>query len=270
MLKRTITGAFITAAVYLVLYFSHIPAVMLCAAAVLSAFSVYEIYHAAGYVGNEACLTLSLLAAVGLSLWEIPYYGQVIQIVFVIAVILFTMMMLLQKRCHIDHPVKAAFVAVLVILLFKAFPELRSLDHGLYYLAGAVTLCFITDVAAYLIGRAFGKHKLMPKVSPNKTVEGSLAGVIFAVLIMLLIGIGFDYGGIARINYPLLAGYAALASIVGQFGDLAMSAVKRTCGIKDFGNIFPGHGGMLDRFDSHIFAVSFTLIFCYLTGGYIL
>lgn len=270
MLKRTITGAFITAAVYLVLYFSYIPVVLTCATTVLAAFSVYEIYHAAGYANKKALLILSLLATIGLTIWELPYYEYIIPVTFVMAVIIFAGMILFQKKCKIDHYVKAAVLALLVLLLYQAYPVLRKMEHGLYYLGGAITLCFITDVAAYLVGKSFGKHKLIPSVSPNKTVEGSVAGVFFAALIMLLIGIVFVNSRFVQINYPLLVVYVAFASGVGQFGDLAMSVVKRICGVKDFGNIFPGHGGMLDRFDSHIFAVAFTLIFCYLTGGYIL
>lgn len=270
MLKRTITGAFITAAVYLVLYFSHIPAVMLCATAVMTAFAVYEIYHAAGFHSNTAFLILSLLCAIGLSIWEIPNYDQIVTIVFLIAVSVFVLMMFLQKRVRIDHAGKAAFVSLLVILLFKAFPELRGFKHGLSYLVGAVTLCFVTDVFAYLVGSRFGRHKLLPKVSPNKTIEGSVAGIAAAVLFMLLYGFLLERGQMMQVNDCLLVVYALLASIVGQFGDLAMSAVKRICGVKDFGYIFPGHGGILDRFDSHIFAVSFTMIFCNMTGGYIL
>jgi len=140
---------------------------------------------------------------------------------------------------------------------------------GLYYLTFAITLCFVTDIAAYLIGRSLGRHKLIPKVSPNKTIEGSVAGVIFAVLIMLLGGILLERLEGLSVDYVRLGVYALCASVVGQFGDLAMSAVKRACGIKDFGNLFPGHGGILDRFDSHLFSISFTFLFCIHTGGFL-
>ena len=114
-------------------------------------------------------------------------------------------------------------------------------------------LSAVTDVAAYLIGRSLGKHKLIPSVSPNKTVEGAVGGIVFAVLIMLLLGIGMEHWQLIQINYSRLFIYSVMASAVGQFGDLCMSSVKRVCGIKDFGNIMPGHGGILDRFDSLMF-----------------
>jgi len=270
MLKRTITGAFITAAIYAVLYFSNIPGVLLCAVAVIVAFSVYELCHATDLSGNEAYLTLTLLCSVGLTLWDMPFYSQIIQVALPLAAIGAVVLMLLGKRCSLQHPVKAAVLTLLVVLLYKAFPALRGIHGGGYYLTGAVTVCFVTDVAAYLVGRSLGKHKLISKVSPNKTVEGAIGGILFAVLFMMAFGLCLDHGFALAIDYKLLAIYAVAASVVGQFGDLALSAVKRVCAIQDFGNIFPGHGGMLDRFDSHLFAVAFTLVFCYTTGGYIL
>lgn len=270
MLKRTITGAVITLIVYTIIAFSHIPSVILCAMAILSAFAVYEIYGAASAVHDPWMLWGSVAAAMVISMLPVQNYDAVIMVIFPLSIILFGWMMLRQKSCRIDKQYKAAGIAFLTVLLFKAIPELRNIQNGLYYLAGAVTLCFVTDVAAYLVGSRFGKHKLLPKVSPNKTIEGSAAGIIASVLFMLLYGFLMGHGQIVQVNYLLLGLYAVIASIVGQFGDLAMSAVKRICGIKDFGNLFPGHGGILDRFDSHMFCIPFTLLFCSLTGGFIL
>ena len=269
MLKRTITGAFIVIATGMVLYFSYIPAVMPIACAVMAAFSVYELCHATKYSDNKTFLTVSLLAAVGLSSLELPYYAHIIRILFPVIVIGFAVLMILLKRSSFRNSLKVSTLNLTVILLFQSFPALRRMDQGLYYLAGAMIACAVTDVAAYFVGRSVGKHKLIPSVSPNKTVEGSIGGLFFAVLVLLLLGIGLEQAGVLQVDYPKLVLYSILASIVGQFGDLSMSAVKRVCGIKDFGNIFPGHGGMLDRFDSQLFTVPFTLLYCYVTGGFI-
>ncbi len=269
MLKRTITGAFIMVIMGAVLCFSYIPEIMTGTCIVLSSFSVYEICRASGRVNNEAYLTVSLLLAVGLSSWEMAFYLRVLRVVYIAAIIGFVILMLRQKRCSLKNPMKVLVLNLTVILLLKSFPTLRAMDNGLYYLGGAMILCAVTDVAAYLIGRSLGKHKLIPSVSPNKTVEGAVGGIVFAVLIMLLLGIGMEHGQLIQINYSRLAVYSLSASIVGQFGDLCMSSVKRVCGIKDFGNIFPGHGGMLDRFDSQLMVVPFTVLYCILTGGYI-
>ena len=214
-------------------------------------------------------MTVSLLLAVGISSWEMPSYLWVLKATYIVALIGFVILMLRQKRCSLKNPVKVLLLNLTVILLFKSFLTLRAMDNGLYYLGGAMILCAVTDVAAYLIGRSLGKHKLIPSVSPNKTVEGAVGGIVFAVLIMLLLGIGMEHWQLIQINYSRLFIYSVMASAVGQFGDLCMSSVKRVCGIKDFGNIFPGHGGMLDRFDSQLMVVSFTVLYCSLTGGYI-
>lgn len=270
MLKRTITGAFIVVIMGVVLCFSYIPEIMTGTCIVLSAFSVYEICRASGRVNNEAYLTVSLLLAVGLSSWEMPSYLQVLQVVYIAAIIGFVILMLRQKRCSLKNPLKVLLLNLSVLLLLKSLPTLRAMDNGLYYLGGAMILCAVTDVAAYLIGRSLGKHKLIPSVSPNKTVEGAVGGIVFAVLIMLLLGIGMEHRQLIQINYSRLVIYSVVASVVGQFGDLCMSSVKRVCGIKDFGSIFPGHGSMLDRFDSQLMVVPFTLLYCNLTGGFIL
>lgn len=125
-------------------------------------------------------------------------------------------------------------------------------------------LCFAWggDTCAYFAGRAFGKHKLAPVVSPNKTVEGAIGGVIGSVVIGLLATIIYSalFGRFASLtvavtarHYIIIAAMGAVASVLGILGDLFASAVKRQVGIKDYGTIFPGHGGILDRFDSVMF-----------------
>ena len=132
-------------------------------------------------------------------------------------------------------------------------------------------LCFAWggDTAAYFAGRAFGRHKLAPIVSPHKTVEGAVGGVIGSMAAGLLVT--FVYGllsgrlqvftvNINSQHYLIILGLGALASVLGILGDLFASAVKRQVGIKDYGTIFPGHGGILDRFDSVMFIAPFVSI----------
>ena len=106
---------------------------------------------------------------------------------------------------------------------------------------------WVTDTFAYFSGYFFGKHKLIPSVSPKKTVEGAIGGTLFASLGFVIVG--FIYGYSVK-NILVLAVIGLAASVVSQFGDLAASLIKRHYGIKDYGKLFPGHGGVLDRFDS--------------------
>ena len=137
--------------------------------------------------------------------------------------------------------------------------------------AGLILMAFLPDTGAYFAGRAFGKHKLAPKVSPKKTVEGAIGGVVFCTLSFVVFGLLYNRFWLADGDeaIPLLAmaivGF--IVSIVSQIGGLSLSLLKRKYGIKDFGKIFPGHGGVLDRFDS-VLAVSIilTVSFVFLTA----
>ena len=123
---------------------------------------------------------------------------------------------------------------------------------------------WVTDIFAYFTGRFFGKHKLIPAVSPKKTVEGAIGGVVFCVISTVLFGFiiekFFNEYGITSANYLMLAISGVFISVVSQTGDLIMSVIKRHYGIKDYGKLFPGHGGILDRFDS-VLAVALILAF---------
>lgn len=140
------------------------------------------------------------------------------------------------------------------VVLLRDFQPLGNYIY-LLVLIGA----WSTDIFAYFTGRAFGKHKLIPDISPKKTVEGSIGGIVFCAL--AYIGYGFILQNFFSIkpNYIILACVAVVVSVVSQIGDLTMSQIKRKYGIKDYGNIMPGHGGALDRFDS-VLAVSLLLI----------
>ena len=130
-------------------------------------------------------------------------------------------------------------------------------------------LCFAWggDTCAYFAGRAFGKHKLCPKVSPKKTVEGAVGGVLGTMLFGVIITVAysviadrteaFTQSNIGVSMYLIIALLGVVAAVLGIYGDLFASVVKRQCGIKDYGTIFPGHGGILDRFDSVMFIAPF-------------
>ena len=113
-------------------------------------------------------------------------------------------------------------------------------------------VAFASDSFAYFAGVALGKHKLVPRLSPKKTIEGSLGGFLGTVAVLLL------YGAVLRalnfqVRFGILAIYGFLGSLACQFGDLSFSAVKRIGGVKDYGNLIPGHGGVYDRFDGMVF-----------------
>lgn len=132
---------------------------------------------------------------------------------------------------------------------FYYFIETRLIDDGLATILYILFIVWATDTGAYFFGKTFGKRKLWPQISPNKTIEGAIGGIVLATTVGVFFHLvhPFDYSIIIIIVVTVLA------SIVGQIGDLAESALKRHFDVKDSGTILPGHGGILDRFDSLMF-----------------
>lgn len=132
---------------------------------------------------------------------------------------------------------------------FMYFFETR--ESGLIYILYALLIVWLTDTGAYLFGKSFGRRKLWPQISPNKTIEGSLGGTLVSVLIPVI----FVMTGLMEGSLWLLIPFTIVLSIFGQMGDLVESALKRHFDVKDSGTFLPGHGGILDRFDSFIFVL---------------
>jgi len=136
---------------------------------------------------------------------------------------------------------------------------LRGVTDGRNWVFFALLATFASDAAAFFSGRAVGRHRLAPRISPNKTWEGAAAGIVGALVLSLLFASPSVFGlsnplHIQALSYPQALLIGALVSIFGQFGDLVESLLKRNAGVKDSGNLFPGHGGVLDRLDSVVFA----------------
>ncbi|MFV0351123.1 MAG: phosphatidate cytidylyltransferase [Oscillospiraceae bacterium] len=148
-----------------------------------------------------------------------------------------------------------------LIYLKTLLPKETYSYDAVYFVSLILGFAWGGDTCAYFAGRAFGKRKLAPVVSPNKTVEGAIGGLvgsiligeIFTVVYIFVTGRLFNLQNIHFMYYIIIGLLGALASVLGIIGDLFASAVKRQCGIKDYGTIFPGHGGILDRFDSVMF-----------------
>ena len=146
-----------------------------------------------------------------------------------------------------------------VVMSFTALCLLRYIEDGTFCFFLVFLSAWGTDVGAYLVGSLLGKHKLIPDVSPKKSVEGAVGGVIFAIILFIIYGAAVTYFSDQTANYLILVITAFILSVVAQIGDLIASLIKREYGIKDYGTILPGHGGIMDRFDS-ILAVSLPLV----------
>jgi len=190
--------------------------------------------------------------------------------------VLFFGIYLVVRNAQVDFAKASGLVMFsgIVIFCFYSFIRLKELLPVETYGYDAMffillILCFAWggDTCAYFAGRAFGKHKLCPVVSPQKTVEGAIGGVlgtmVFGVVATVIYSIAanrmeeFTRTNIGVSMYVVIALLACVAAVLGIYGDLFASVVKRQCGIKDYGTIFPGHGGILDRFDSVMFIAPF-------------
>ena len=151
---------------------------------------------------------------------------------------------------------------VYVVILFSFIPLVNSKIHGEYLVWLIFIGAWLSDTAAYYFGKYLGKHKLCPKVSPKKTIEGAIGGFLGGTLGCGIFGIVVSsYVPEVSVIHFFLIG--ALCGIMGQFGDLVASSIKRYVGLKDYSNLIPGHGGILDRFDSILFNA--VVVFYYLT-----
>ena len=149
------------------------------------------------------------------------------------------------------------------ILAFTALSAIRYIDNGVFCFGIVFIASWVSDVFALLVGTMIGKHKLMPKISPKKTVEGLVGGIIFGTVAMLLYGLLIDlFVADVAVNYIVLAVMGVCLSVLSQIGDLIASTIKREEGVKDFGSLLPGHGGITDRFDSIFSIAVIALIIC--------
>lgn len=264
MLKRVITGVVAVLILLPVLFFSN-TVVFPLAIAFVSVVSLYELFHCM-HTEKRLYLVLPLYAFAAFAPFLMRYLAdgeQFAAISFIAAAIYMIYLFALVVWSHGALPfgeAAAVFAAALyVVSAMSAITYLRDFPYGGEYLYLLIFIgAWVTDTFAYFSGFLFGKHKLIPDVSPKKTVEGSIGGTLCCALAFVAFGliVDFFFGKNANLLFLFISGL--IIALVSQIGDLIMSVIKRHYGIKDFGKIFPGHGGMLDRFDS-ILAVSLGL-----------
>lgn len=267
MKTRIITAVIAICLLVPVLIFSETPALPI----MLSLCSVIAIYEMMACIGLKKSVALTAplyLFAAGFPFLlryadEPALVRQVTVVVCLVTSLYFFAVLTFSHGKYKLADIAIAFMTAFYIIAgFNAILFLHDYEPGGRYVYLAVFIgAWVTDTFAYFCGMLFGrggKHKLIPDVSPKKTVEGSIGGIVFCILAMVIFGIIINSIADLRANYIVLIGAGLLASIVSQIGDLCMSVIKRTYGIKDYGKLFPGHGGVLDRFDS-VLAVAIVL-----------
>ena len=261
MLKtRVITGACLTVAVLAALYGSvYYPVIIHALAALLAFGAAWEVFGVCGSGHKNAWFYICAAAAIVIPFLSVPW------VLCGLAALTGYVWLWIESRDLLEFFVPQALAPILMSLLasvmFSAFPLLCAKEHGVALLLLAFVVCVLTDTMAYFIGSKWGKHRLAPKTSPKKSIEGAVGGTVIA----MALGTAYCYAAASILHTPLNLGraisYTLLASAAGQLGDLSLSVMKRIAGVKDYGNTFPGHGGVLDRFDSMLFCAPVTLVF---------
>lgn len=222
----------------------------------ISAMAVMELFRADQCM--KQYLSMGAAAVIAIATPILRFYGKygVGNMIVIFGVMLmfldFTMH---HKNLKFESVAFMLMAAVLVPYSLNLLVSLNGMYCGLMYVILALSAAWISDTGAYFTGTFFGKRKLCPEISPKKTVEGFIGGIVADILIMVIVSVIYGFAADVHVNYGWLILTAAVCSVVGVLGDLSASVIKRQKGIKDYGNIMPGHGGVMDRFDSALFTV---------------
>lgn len=232
---------------------------------ILAMNEFFKSLESAGYrpvrvIGYVSCIPILLLGFNQISTGLNTYLETFLSLrvlafgVFLTILVLFSLTIFLHSKYNIVDISLTFFGVLYITFLFSFLVLTRNLNNGFFFVWLIFIGAFTTDTFAYFSGRFFGKRKLMPAISPKKTVEGGIGGVIGCTLMAALYGLYLNTSGyIGHIPLYHYIGIGVLCGIISQVGDWAASAIKRYVKVKDFGNVMPGHGGVLDRFDSILF-----------------
>ncbi len=264
MLVRTLTGLIGVPLVLWIVISGSL--VMQISGVVLGAIAIMEYFRAISLV-YKPIKVLGFLLVVGFFAFLpfcMEYYSMYISLVLLLPLICGV---LTYPKYTITDIAATIFGVIYIGLLFGLIVSIRNFDNGLFWVILLFVCTWGSDTCAYFVGRAFGKVKLAPELSPKKTVEGSIGGVVGAsifALIYCLVMIKLGYVSFTVVQIFIIVLVACFAAVLSQIGDLAASSIKRNVGAKDFGKIFPGHGGVLDRFDSVLLTTPFIFVISYL------
>ncbi len=264
-MKQRILSGIVMAVIFVLMMVGLYTPVFYILMGALAVLAVYEIERVVG-VKNLGIRILSGVFALFLPI----YYGLRLEFSIALVLVPLAILMLLCMLARYDttpfEQVSSAFAVTLMVSFgFSTFVLVRDcyLDapdkfvklDGLYLILFGFICSWVTDIGAYFTGRFLGKHKLSPKISPKKTVEGAIGGVVFAALINAAVLFVFDRWIFESeyLAYYVIVPLSIVLSVISMFGDLSASVIKRNFGVKDFGKLIPGHGGIMDRFDSCLF-----------------
>ena len=287
MFKRVMVGVIGIPLLVLVLSFAPAWATMLLLMA-LCAVGAHELLHAVGAAGDKplTVLTVGMAGLLPAAVYAQGFYGvqllttegetlpggelalPILALLFVLGLFLHAILRYGKEGAvPFAHLTAGIFGGIVFPLMLSCLLRLRMGDHGTVMVWLPLAISFGSDTFALFAGMACGKHKLAPHVSPKKTIEGGVGGLLGGVIGMLLLhAVGTWALGESFLSWGQILALGLLGSVIDQIGDLSFSVIKREFGVKDYGKLLPGHGGVLDRFDSVTFVAPFAYLLAALLG----
>ena len=217
--------------------------------------ALFEIYRSFGFI-KMARLPLAVIGfslAIALCFGDFTNYKYILFLLCAYIILMFVLAVCYHKSIKFSDIAILLFSTLYITMPLLHIRMIHENANGIFLIYTVFIGAFVSDTGAYFCGRFLGKHKLMPEISPNKTIEGSIGGIVFTLIGFLVFGLILSRGFHFNVNFINAMIVAVLASAAAQMGDLSASMIKREYNIKDYGTIMPGHGGMLDRIDSVIF-----------------
>lgn len=250
-----IISAIVLLPLFLIVLFVLPPVFLVTLVAAIAAVGSWELLYGTGIVKN---VRLAIYASVTAFVMVFIEYFGLAQQWTLLTVVVFTMLVFAELMIsHMEIGFEKAAVCLtgglVMAFLFASLARIRAGEHGKMIVALPFLISFVSDSGAYFAGRFLGKHKLAPQISPKKTIEGAIGGAVAAIIGMLIFCFIMQMFFGFKPNYIAACVYGLVGAAIGVFGDLSFSVIKRQTGIKDYGHIIPGHGGVLDRFDSTLF-----------------
>lgn len=261
MTVRIISAAVALPLFFIVIYFLP-PICFTVAIVLLSCIAVYELLWRSKIVNSTPLMGVAYLMAIAIPIWA--HFGfperYVLPAVFLLVICVFLIWMGQQEKVGFRMVTATLFGAIVVPLFLSSTIGILHTEYGQFMILVPFIAAWMTDTGAYFSGVFLGKHKLAPRISPKKTVEGAIGGVLVCILSFLIYGLVMEHFFAIGVDYLLLGMTGLVLSPIAEIGDLSLSLIKREYNIKDYGVIFPGHGGILDRFDSVLFTAPATFI----------
>ena len=255
MAKRTITGLsalFLFLPICFLSNYVIFPIVI----ALLCLIAVFEMGKCLGF-DKKLCVTIPMyIIALGLPILRyfeakipVPYFTITVLVFFAMLIYILAYVMFTKNTVKVSEILTFYSMFVYIVGGFTSIVLVRYASKGAFMFLLVFMGAWICDTSAYFVGKFLGKHKLIPEISPKKTIEGSIGGVVVTFICFIIFGLVVNNAFDADISYIHLCVLGLILPTVSQIGDLIASAVKRQYNLKDYGNLFPGHGGILDRFD---------------------